>query len=156
MPDSIDWPAVRSIAAKQALSAVVLDGVLALNDRGLLTGGKAMDLEYKQGWIGTVIKKYEMRYESYTKRLGRLARFYNSHGFRLMVLKGYGLSLNYPVPGHRPCGDIDIWAFGQYKEADAALANELSIKIDDSHHHHTVFRFKGYSVDNHYDFVNVH
>ena len=73
-----------------------------------------------------------------------------------MVLKGYGLSLNYPKPNHRPCGDIDIWAFGQYKEADAAISKEYSIPIEHDHHHHTVFEFKGFSIENHYDFLNVH
>lgn len=38
----------------------------------------------------------------------------------MMVLKGYGLSLNYLKPSHRPCGDIDIWLFGKQKEADDA------------------------------------
>ena len=156
VPDSIDWTAMRTLASKQGLSAIVLDGIQSLCDKGLLVDGMAMDFECKQSWVSLVLDKYELRYEHYTKRLAALARFYNTHGFRMMALKGYGLGLNYPVPMHRPCGDIDIWAFGQYKEADAALAKEFSINIDDSHHHHTVFLFKGYSVENHYDFVNVH
>lgn len=73
-----------------------------------------------------------------------------------MVIKGYGLSLNYPKPSHRPCGDIDIWQFGQWREADNALNFELGLKIDGSHHHHTVFDWMGFSVENHYDFVNVY
>ena len=115
-----------------------------------------MDVKLKKQWIGTVYQNYEQKYRDYRKRLGELAGFYHEHGFRLMVLKGYGLSLNYPIPQHRPCGDIDIWAFGKYKEADATLSKVLAIPVDDSHHHHTVFRFHGYSVENHYDFVNVH
>lgn len=30
------------------------------------------------------------------------------------------------------------------------------IRIDTSHHHHTVFDWQGFTVENHYDFVNVH
>ena len=88
-----------------------------------------------------------------------------------MVLKGYACSIDWPKPEHRPCGDIDIWLFGKQKEADAALAAtskfhdswtsqaakpSASFKIDSSHHHHTVFDWCGFSVENHYDFVNVH
>ncbi len=73
-----------------------------------------------------------------------------------MVLKGYACSLDWPKPNHRPCGDIDIWQFGHWKEADAALAKEKGIKIDHSHHHHTVFFWGDFMVENHYDFVNVH
>lgn len=73
-----------------------------------------------------------------------------------MVLKGYACSLNWPKPEHRPCGDIDIWLFGKQKEADVLLAKEKGIKMDGSHHHHTIFNWCGFSIENHYDFVNVH
>jgi hypothetical protein len=74
----------------------------------------------------------------------------------MMVLKGYACSLDWPKPEHRPCGDIDIWLFGKQKEADSLLAKEKGIKLDASHHHHTVFDWHGFTVENHYDFVNVH
>lgn len=156
LPDVIDWESMKALASEQGLSAIVLDGAQALTDRGVLTEGRSMDKALKKQWIGTVIQSYEWKYEDYRKRIGQLAKFYNEHGYKLMIIKGYGLSLNYPIPQHRPCGDIDIWAFGQYKEADKALSEELSIPIDSSHHHHTTFTFKDYLVENHYDFVNVH
>lgn len=146
---------MKALASEQGLSAIVLDGAQALTDRGGLTDGRSMDKALKKQWIGTVIQSYEWKYEDYRKRIGQLAKFYNEHGYKLMVIKGYGLSLNYPIPQHRPCGDIDIWAFGKYKEADRDLSKELSIPVDSSHHHHTTFTFKDYLVENHYDFVNV-
>lgn len=155
LPKTIEWEDMRALASEQGLSAIVLDGAQALTDRGELKDGRMMDVKLKKRWIGNVIQNYELKYEDYRKRIGQLAHFYNEHGFKLMILKGYGLSLNYPFPQHRPVGDIDIWAFGWYKEADAALSRELGIKIDKSHHHHTVFRWKGYTVENHYDWVNV-
>lgn len=74
----------------------------------------------------------------------------------MMVLKGYACSLDWPNPKHRPCGDIDIWQFGQQAEADALLKKEKCIKIDSSHHHHTVFYWRDFMVENHYDFDNIH
>lgn len=147
---------MKALALEQGLSAIVLDGAQALTDRCGLIDGRSMDKALKKQWIGTVIQNYEWKYEDYRKRIGQLARFYNEHGFQMMVLKGYGLSLNYLIPQHRPCGDIDIWAFGKYKEADEALSRELSIPVDSTHHHHSTFSYKGYLVENHYDFVNVH
>lgn len=85
-----------------------------------------------------------------------LASWYWQHGISMMVLKGYGLSLNYPIPNHRPCGDIDIYLFGDQEKADKLLQEELGIKVDKSHHHHTVFSFQGETIENHYDFLNVH
>lgn len=156
IPESIDWKRVKALAEKQGLSAIVFDGVLWLSDRDLLTDGRQIDSKFKMLWIGSYIQLYEHKYKDYKTRIGQLAYFYNTHGFKLMALKGYGLSLNYPIPSHRPVGDIDIWAFGKYKEADAALNQELGIQIDNSHHHHTVFSFMDYPVENHYDWVNVY
>lgn len=154
----IDWKSLKALADEQGLSAVILD---ALNTDGTnLTDG--MSLELKLGWIGEVLQAYEGRCLQYKKAIGSLARFYNQHGFKMMVLKGYSCSLNWPKPEHRPCGDIDIWLFGKQKEADEALEEWLNsskvqeFKVDKSHHHHTVFNWQGFSVENHYDFVNVH
>lgn len=156
LPPSLDWETIQVQSSAQGVTAIVWDAILKLYDQGLLTDGRLLDVPLKKKWIGIVYQNFERKYGDYRKVIGKLAAFYNRHGFHLMVLKGYGLSLNYPVPEHRPCGDIDIWAFGHYREADAAIEKELGIPIDKTHHHHTVFSFRGYSVENHYDFVNVH
>lgn len=115
-------------------------------------------------WIGEVMEGYEKRFLDYRSSLAELAAFYNSHGFKMMVLKGYACGLNWPKIEHRPYGDIDIWMFGKQKEADALLEKTNTnhtddtndFKIDKSHHHHTVFNWMGFTVENHYDFENVH
>jgi hypothetical protein len=73
-----------------------------------------------------------------------------------MVLKGYACSVNWPIPEHRPCGDIDIWLFGKQKEADSILEREKGLIVDKSEHHHTVFYYNDFMVENHYDFINVY
>ena len=155
MPNHIDWNAVKSLADQHELSAVVLDGTDCLNAR-FPNLANAMPMSLKLKWIGEVLQNYEHRYVAYEKAISSLARFYSQHGFKMMVLKGYGLSLNYPKPNHRPCGDIDIWLFGKWKEADDVLLSEKGVRIDTSHHHHTVFDWQGFSVENHYNFLNVH
>lgn len=149
LPKAIDWQELKNLADAHGLSAIVLDGL----DKSKTD---TLPLQMKLEWIGEVLQNYEQRYKDYQKRIGQLAGFYYQHGIKMMVLKGYGLSLNWPNPKHRPCGDIDIYVFGNYKDADDALHKELGIKIEKGHHHHTVFEWKGYSVENHYDFVNVH
>ena len=153
----IDWKALKALADEQGLSVVILD---ALNTEGSnLTDG--MPLTLKLEWIGEVLQDYEGRYSQYKKAISSLAGFYNQHGFKMMVLKGYACSLNWPKPEHRPCGDIDIWQFGKQKEADKALGSRFKVQgssvfIDRSHHHHIVFEWNGFTVENHYDFINVH
>ena len=106
--------------------------------------------------MGKVMQGYEQQYSLYRKAVADLAAWYHAHGYRMMLLKGLACGMDWPRPEHRPYGDIDIYLFGQYKEADAALARELGIKVDNSHHHHTIFQWQGFTVENHYDFLNVH
>ena len=150
-----DWLAIKTLADQQELTAVVLDGIERFKSL-IVQEVKGSNQQFLLQWIGEVMQSYEARYAEYEKAISSLAGFYNQHGFKMMVLKGYTCSLNWPKPNHRPCGDIDIWQFGQYKEADAALAREKGIKIDNSHHHHTVFYWENFMVENHYDFINVH
>ena len=147
---SIDWPALKSIADQQGLSAIVFDGVEKLQQEC------NVPLDIKLQWIGEVLQDYEARYKEYEKTIEEMAGFYNSHDFKMMILKGYACSLDWPKPEHRPCGDIDIWQFGRQKEADAIIKCEKGKEIDSSHHHHTVFNWGQFTVENHFDFVNVH
>lgn len=154
LPDTVDWQAIQALANRQGLAAVILDGIERLPEYE--RPPKDLLLE----WIGVVFQNYENRYKLYRRAIGELAGFYNAHGFKIMVLKGYACSLDWPKPEHRPCGDIDIWQFGRQKEADEELGSWLKnhgsqSEINCRHHHHTVFEWDGFAVENHYDFVNV-
>lgn len=151
----VDWEAVKALAERQGLSAVVADGIECLPKEARPPKPVMLQL------IGEVLQNYEYRHELYWRAIAELAGFYNSHGFKMMVLKGYACSLDWPKPEHRPSGDIDIWLFGQQRDADAVLgswfkAQGLKTEIDNSHHHHTVFYWSDFMVENHYDFINVH
>lgn len=111
----VDWPAIQELATKQGLYALVLDGVEKL------PAEQRPPQELLLEWIGEVLQGYEYRYDAYKQAIAEMAGFYNLHGFKMMVLKGYACSLNWPKPNHRPCGDIDIWQFGEYQKADAML-----------------------------------
>lgn len=155
----IDWEAVFALAERQGLSAVVADGIDSLRLKGL--GAYCPPKPVMLQLIGSVLQNYEYRHELYRRAIAELAGFYNSHGFKMMVLKGFACALDWPKPEHRPSGDIDIWLFGQQRDADAVLgswfkAQGLKTEIDNSHHHHTVFYWRDFMVENHYDFINVH
>lgn len=150
LPEHVDWDALEDLASKQGLSAVLVDGVEQLPEGQ--RPPKALLLQ----WIGETLQSYEYRYDLYRRAIAEMAGFYNSHGYKMMVLKGYACSLNWPKPEHRPCGDIDIWQFGKQKEADELLQDLKGVKIDSSEHQHTVFYWRNFMVENHYDFVNVH
>ena len=140
--DGIDWDEVEALAKQQGLLGIVFDAVERLKSNTDCTDNLPPLTTWLR-WIGEVMQGYEARYALYSKAINDL------------VLKGYACALNWPIPEHRPCGDIDIFLFGKYKEADEILSRELEIKIDHSHQHHTVFEWQGFTVENHYVFVNV-
>lgn len=150
-----DWEAVLALAERQGLSAVVADGIESLPKEARPPKPVILKL------IGPVLQNYEYRHKLYRRAIAELAGFYNNHGFKMMVLKGFACALDWPKPEHRPSGDIDIWLFNQQKAADKELASSFraqdsKFEIDNSHHHHTVFYWRDFIVENHYDFINVH
>ena len=157
--DKVEWEALKALADQHGLSALVLDGlneVRKYNDNANVNPNLNIPQMMLLQWIGEVMQNYEQRFVQYEKAIGSLAGWYKQHGCKMMVLKGYGQAQNYPIPSHRPCGDVDIYLFGDQEKADKLLQEELGITIDNSYHHHTVFRFKEETVENHYDFLNVH
>lgn len=156
------WKEVIDLSFEQGVAAIAVDGLQrSLEKRAesleslelALDSPELEDLKYE--WFGAVFS-CEDDYSGYLAKLRELMGLYRSEGIRAMVLKGYGLGLNYPIPAHRPTGDVDIYQFGRWEEADALAAAKLGVTVDNSHHHHSVFAFKGLTVENHYDFVNVH
>jgi len=147
-PDRADWKDVMGIARVQGVYGLCMDAVVRLPSDA--RPHRSVMLE----WIGNVNYMEEI-YERHVDTLSALARFYAENGIPMLLLKGYGLSLFWPNPIRRQVGDIDIYLYGRWREADSMIAERFGIKVDNSHHHHSVFRFRGTMVEDHYDFLNT-
>ncbi len=148
------WREIYALCVRQGVVAIVYDGMMRLLNEGVLTAEAAPSRALRLQWALNV-ERIEQRYAVQRSVIARLAAFYGSHGMRMLLLKGYGLSLLYPRPEHRPCGDIDIWLYGRQAEADALMRREWGTEIDEDVHHHTTFALDGVMVENHYDFINI-
>lgn len=156
-PEEVNWSKVIKIAMEHGVDAVTFDGVQALYERrpDLVAALDTSLGNQKYEWVSFALQ-VEQDYIAYRSTLRDLVSFYNGERIPVLLLKGYGLSLNYPMPQHRPCGDIDIYLFGDWDRADRAISERFGVQIDTSHHHHTVFNFEGRSVENHYDILNIY
>lgn len=150
-----DWEQVGRLAASQGVGAITWDGLCKLIERGQITEEHMPDKATKLKWTYS-IEQLTARYERQKSVILKLTKTLQSEDIRLMVLKGYGLSLTYPRPEHRACGDVDIWLFGEHGRGDELLNERFNLAIDKEKHHHTVFYLDGIMVENHYDFLNVH
>lgn len=156
--DCKKWRNIFQLSIQQGVNAIAADGLQLLlenpNNKEMLKSLDAAPLKLqKMQWLGSSLT-IERIYEQHKHVMSELAAFYRTHGIKMLVAKGYGLSLNYPVPNHRPLGDIDIWLFGEQKRGDNALS-EKGVKIDYGHHHHTIFNYKGVTIENYSDFLCV-
>ena len=150
-----NWEQVGRLAAGQGVGAIAWDGLCKLIESGQIAEEHLPDKVTKLKWIYS-IEQLTARYERQKGVILKLAQTLQNEDIRLMVLKGYGLSLTYPRPEHRACGDVDIWLFGDHKRGDELLNKRFNLAIDKDKHHHTVFYLDGIMVENHYDFLNVH
>lgn len=165
LPDVLEWSTLFGLSVKQCVPSVVLDGL----NKSLVSAalpGKGVGKTDKLKWLGMLLNM-ERQYAIHESVVAELAAAYQSAGYRMMLLKGYGLSKYWPIPNHRPTGDIDIYLMYMdsdgkdkcqpaWKRADLMMKEKFGVEIDNSHHHHSVFTYKGIMVENHYDFINVH
>jgi hypothetical protein len=147
-----DWKAVVEFALKQGVVGISFDSFQQIRE--------SIDQKYHpnelelMAWFGYT-NILEKKYEAHKVAIDKLASFYQQHDIKMMLLKGDGLSLYWPVPKHRPSGDMDIYLFGDWEKADKLVSDKLGIQVDEGHEHHTCFTFEGESIENHYDFINI-
>ena len=157
-----------TVVSSQGVVAIVWDDILQAIDEGQIPLEQQPTKADRIRWV-LATEQIERKYARQKTVIAKLAEFFGRYDIKMMILKGYGLSLNYPVPNHRPCSDVDIWLFEEYtttdgqirrrsaqQRADNLLREHLNISIDEDKHHHTVFYIDGVMVENHYDFLNIH
>lgn len=153
---SVDWKEVIGLAQKQGVLAIAFDALEKVP--AVLRPSKNILLE----WFGRV-NTMEQVYELYVNTIKDLGRLVCRNGLYMMVMKGYGCSLHYPKPNHRPCGDIDIFLMDKegrhdeemVKTIDDVVAKEKGAQISYDDEHHSVFAFGKCTVENHATVLNI-
>ena len=143
----IDWHSVYALALRQGITAILLDAISKLPNEA--RPSKPMLLQ----WIGQATMMERM-YAKHRGLISSLAELYGQQGIRMLLLKGYGCSLCYPKPEHRPTGDIDVYLFGKKDEADDLVEKCLGIKVHREYHKHSTYNYGGVEVENHAKFID--
>lgn len=143
----VKWNEVYALATRQNTTSLVLDAI------GSLPAERRPPKPMLLQWIGRTAMMERM-YAQHRERMASLAAFYAQHGTRMLLLKGYGCSLCWPKPEHRPTGDIDVYLFGRHDEADALVERELGIRVHREYHKHSTFDYDGVEVENHAKFID--
>lgn len=153
VPYGINWMDLLDVAMEQKAHAIAFDGIQGLPKDQL------PETDYFAHWIGQT-NRIETQYEIHKKVTVELATFYRSHGILMLLMKGYGLSYNYPIPNHRPTGDIDIYLLdittknSAFEQGNTLIEEENGMKVEQEYHKHSHYVYRGISVENHAKFID--
>lgn len=154
-----DWQKVSKLANLQSVVALACDGLEAVISAygEVFAENRKVSAEWWSDfvieWTGQVFF-IENGYNVYAAAIADLARFYHQNDMPMLLMKGWGLSLDWPIPSHRQTGDIDIFLLGRGGEADQLIKDELGVEPKLNEDKHSTFLFQGYSVENHACFIN--
>lgn len=162
LPDNIDWKEVIRLSYEHKVSALAVDGLEASKYDPYKGLDEKQTEELKAvlvPWFKDV-ENTEWSYCYYVEVLKTLCQIFKDNGLTPIILKGYGLSLNYPRPSHRGAGDIDIFLIDKDGRPAAERGVEivektLGIKTKKVPHDYE-FEFKGLEVELHYDLTNAY
>ncbi|MEG2613998.1 MAG: nucleotidyltransferase family protein [Alistipes sp.] len=140
LPDEV-WQDIYGLSVSQ--------GVLALTYEGLqrLPAALQPPRNLKIQW-GFNVARIEKKYAKQKCLITEFAEIYAQHHIRTLILKGLGLSSYYPVPAHRPFGDLDCYLYGDYERGNQ-LMEQVGASVRRDFYKHSHITYRGLSVENH-------
>ena len=111
---SIDWAALKALAERQGLSAVVLDGIDKLNTNN--PNFTIMPQMLRLEWIGQVLND-ETICKAQKAEAEKMAALFSRNYLRTYVLKGEVVSECYPRPEHRVSVDLDCFLLKEFDDS---------------------------------------
>lgn len=134
-----EWKEIYAISKEQTVSGVMLDAIAKLPEE------QKPDIKLRLQWI-MLQKAIEAQNKKMNAALTSLVNELKQESLVPFILKGQGVALNYTNPGHRICGDIDIYLHRQQFEKAVSYflsrGYELEGDPDDAHSETEYLGFK--------------
>lgn len=160
LPERVDWRAVIDLATMQGVDVIAADGLQKLVNSDVscpaLEQLSAQE-DLAMNWIGQGFVS-EIRHSSYMKAVGTLVRTFADDGLETILLKGCSLNRYWPIPEHRPLGDVDFYLFrGSVVSNEAGRGDELLRRLGLNPVpgvKHSSSTMQGVPLENHSTFLN--
>jgi hypothetical protein len=147
----VNWEKIISFASRQGVLGISLDGFS--NGKEYTDRLPALPKDQQIRWELS-LKSQEARNKRQKEAIKELVALFRENGMEMLLLKGIGLSENYPIPSHRECGDIDIYLYGDCEKGNQVM-EAMGIVVDKQGSKHDNFFFKGIPVENHKTFLDL-
>ena len=152
----IHWEDLYVLALEQGVQGIVFDSLEKLQ----YDMRPPKDLLLK--WIAN-ITVMERTYTAYVSTIQEIADIIKAEDLAMLVLKGYGCSLNYPIPHRRPCGDIDIFvmakdgthSFDMVKRVNNTITESNKGTFIHDNDHHSVIQYGKFVIENHESILDI-
>lgn len=147
LPKQIDWNYLEGLAARQGLSAILVDGVEKLPE------DKRPPKKMLLQWIGEVLQ-IENNQAVQWKAQCELALLLRDNEIKTYVLKGVVISECYPNPTHRQSVDMDCFlkSFQDYSdvwEKGNKIIEERGFNVERRYYKNSTWFIPGLTVENH-------
>lgn len=104
-----DWHSIYTIATKQSLVGVMIEGIQLLSE---IDNSQKPPLPLLYEWIG-ITEQIKRQNKMMDEKSSMLTKILKTWGYESCILKGQGVARLYPKPELRQSGDIDIWVDGR-------------------------------------------
>lgn len=145
----IDWNEVYSNAKNQTMVGVVFEAIKKIPQI------KKPEIELFLKWFGQA-KIISNLNNNINERVKEVVEKYRREGIDAVLLKGQGLAMYYPNPASRQPGDIDLYFFDKYDEANKIAAGWEGVEFLPDTSYHRAFFYNGIEVENHLVYVDFY
>ena len=142
--DKPDWKGILYLAKTQAVLPLVYDGMLTLPEHMRLNGPALLKLI-------AYVDRIEGLNQALDEAAAEISSRLETEGIRSVLLKGQGLATLYRIPGHRQCGDIDLYVGEKnYRKAADIIRTWKDVEAGSAEKEkHIGFRFHGMELELH-------
>ena len=147
--DEIDWDEIYAHAKNQAVVGIVFDAIKKLPQT------KKPQLGLFLKWFGQTKSISNLNYVA-NQGIKEVVGKYRQEGLDAVLLKGQGLAQYYPNPTQRQPGDIDLYFFDRYNDANKTAATWEDVVFLPDTSYHRAFFYKGIQVENHLVYVDFY
>ena len=145
----INWSEIYQIAKKQAMLGITFDALVKLSS----TTKPSSELIIQWYTQANIIEKMSKIVNANIQDIVGKVR---AGGLDVVLLKGQGLAQYYPNPLHRHPGDIDLYFFDKYNEANDTAAQWDNVTFNPDTSYHRSFTYKNIEIENHLVYVDFY